>query len=160
MNCVKSDLSGYNLILISILFSFLVTGCENDTSIQKDINEIEQISNNRAEAFRQGDAAGISKYFTTDAMIMPPGTSLKIGREAIEQYYNEIFESYDRQLNSYYEEVIVSGDIAVGRGVAEVHLTSKKDGSSAFSTSKYINILEKQEDGQWMTTHDIWNSDE
>jgi ketosteroid isomerase-like protein len=28
------------------------------------------------------------------------------------------------------------------------------------STAKYLNILEKQSDGTWKTTHDIWNGNE
>jgi ketosteroid isomerase-like protein len=28
------------------------------------------------------------------------------------------------------------------------------------STAKYLNILKKQADGSWKTTHDIWNSNE
>ena len=28
------------------------------------------------------------------------------------------------------------------------------------STSKYLNILERQADGTWKTTHDIWNANE
>jgi uncharacterized protein (TIGR02246 family) len=160
MNCVKSNFPVYNFVLISVIITFLSAGCDNDSDIQKDINEIEQISNNRAEAFRLGDASGISQYFTSDGIIMPPETPFKSGREAIEKYYNEIFMNYDRELNSYYEEVIISGDMAVGRGVAEVKLISLKDGEISFSSSKYINILERQNDGTWLTTHDIWNSDQ
>jgi uncharacterized protein (TIGR02246 family) len=127
---------------------------------RSEAEAITQISNARAEAFRQGDAQGISRHFATDGMIIPPGDPVKTGREAIEAYYQEIFDNYDRELNSYYEEVVVSGSMAVGRGIAEVTVVSREDGTTTTSTSRYINILKKQQDGTWITTHDIWNSEE
>jgi uncharacterized protein (TIGR02246 family) len=132
----------------------------SDSAYQADIDAITLISNERAEAFRQGDAQGISIHFATDGMIIPPGSPVKTGREAIEAYYQEIFDNFDRELNSYYEEVLVSGRMAVGRGVAVVTVVSREDGTTTTSTSRYINVLKKQEDNTWITTHDIWNPEE
>jgi ketosteroid isomerase-like protein len=69
-------------------------------------------------------------------------------------------KAYDRDLTSYYEEVIVSGNLAVGRGVAIVELEPRGGGPAETATSKYINVLKKQDDGTWITTHDIWNPDD
>ena len=76
----------------------------------------------------------------------------------MEQYYQAIFDHYEPKLSSYYEEVEVSGDLAFGRGIAEVELRSLSNGETEISTAKYLNILKRQTDGSWKTTHDIWNS--
>lgn len=125
-----------------------------------EIATIKNISATRAQAFNEGNASGIAIYFTEDAFLMAPGGATKRGRAAIEAYYQAIFDDYLTELESGYEDVRVDGNLAYGRGFAKVKLTSKKDGSVSHSTAKYLNILEKQPDGQWLTTHDIWNSNE
>ncbi|WP_370752738.1 YybH family protein [Foetidibacter luteolus] len=63
-------------------------------------------------------------------------------------------------MESHYDEVNVSGNLAYGRGYAKVTLIPKKGGAPVVSTAKYLNILKKQPGGEWKTTHDIWNSNE
>jgi ketosteroid isomerase-like protein len=60
-------------------------------------------------------------------------------------------------LESHYEEVEVSGDLGSGRGEAKVTLVDRVTEDTTYSSSKYLNILKKQADGSWQTTHDIWN---
>ena len=89
---------------------------------------------------------------------MAPGKPASVGREAVRAYYQAIFDEYKPELDSHYEEVEVSGDLAYGRGEATVRLTPRKGGASTVATAKYLNILQRQSDGTWKTTHDIWNS--
>lgn len=119
---------------------------------------ITAISKARAEAFNQRDAAGIAQYFAEDAVLMPPGQPSRIGKQAVADYYQDIFDQYVPLLQSEYLEVDVSGDLAYGRGVATVTLKSRQGDSVIQAESEYINILKKREDGIWITTHDIWNS--
>ena len=132
----------------------------NNPSPQQDISAITAVSKARADTFNKGDAAGIAAHFTGDAFLMAPDKSTMQGREAIQAYYQAIFDQYTPGLNSYYDEVEVSGDLAYGRGFAEVVLTPRQGGEALHSTAKYINILKRQADGSWKTTHDIWNSNE
>lgn len=125
-----------------------------------EIVTIKTISATRAKAFNNGDAKGIAIYFTHDAFLMSPGGPTKRGQQAIEAYYQSIFDEYHTELESGYEDVRVDGNLAYGRGYAKVKLTRRKDGKITYSTSKYLNILEKQKDGSWLTTHDIWNGNE
>jgi len=41
-------------------------------------------------------------------------------------------------------------------GYAKVKLVPHNGGDTLASTAKDINILERQDDGSWLTTHDIW----
>jgi uncharacterized protein (TIGR02246 family) len=131
-----------------------------DTSNQADVAAITEMSSARAEAFRQGNAAGIAAHFTEDAILMAPDKSALEGRAAVESYYQSIFDEFIPDLNSHYDEVEVSGDLAYGRGFAEVILTPRTGGEPLRSTAKYLNILKRQSDGTWKTTHDIWNNNE
>lgn len=125
-----------------------------------DLAAIKAMSQARADAFNEGDAGSIAAYFTEDAVLMAPNSPKKIGPAAVAAYYQEIFDSYHTELESGYEHVTVDGDLAFGRGFAKVTLFSKSTGDTLYSTSKYLNILERQTDGSWKTTHDIWNANE
>ena len=147
------------LLAVVLFLSSIFTGCSG-TNQQKEIEAIKAVSSARAEAFNQGNATGIAEHFTQDAVLMPPGTSSMVGRDAVEAYYQTIFDEYYTELESGYKEVEVNGKLAYGRGYAKVKLTPKAGGETTSSEAEYINILKKQPDGSWKTTHDIWNSSE
>jgi uncharacterized protein (TIGR02246 family) len=155
---MRSDLK---LLFILLVLVFLI-GCNpNDKEKSSlDINTITRISGERAKAFNEGDAAGIATHFTEDAYLMAPDFPTKRGQKAIQEYYQSIFDEYETKLESGYEDVKVDGDLAYGRGFAKVWLKPKSGGEEMYSESKYLNILERQSDGTWKTTHDIWNSNE
>ena len=141
----------------------LLMGCGASSPVPKnaaDVTAIRVVSDARAEAFRQGDAAGIARHFTEDGLLMAPGAPTQQGREAVRAYYQSIFDQYHAALDSGYDEVEVGGDMAYGRGFAKVTLTPKAGGPTTTSTAKYINILKRQADGTWKNTHDIWNGNE
>jgi uncharacterized protein (TIGR02246 family) len=121
---------------------------------------IAAISAERAKAFREGNAAGIAVHFADSCVLMVPGKPVSKGTRAVEEYYRSIFNEYLTDLESRYEEVEVSGNLAYGRGEAKVTLIPRNGGDTLISTAKYLNILKKQADGVWKTTHDIWNGNE
>ncbi len=145
--------------ITAILLLFLIVACNKPTvNNTEDIQKIEEMSADRAEAFNDGDASRIASHFSDDGLLMAPGTETLIGKDAVESYYQSIFDEFETSLDSYYEEVEVSGNLAFGRGIADVMLIHKTTGDTTYSKSKYLNILKKQDAGNWITTHDIWNN--
>ncbi len=138
---------------------FLVVACNiNPDRNDKDVEQIEMMSADRAAAFNAGDASRIAAHFSEDGLLMAPDSETLVGRDAVEAYYQSIFDEFETGLDSYYEEVRVSGNLAYGRGIADVQLVHKTTGDTTYSSSKYLNILQKTETGEWVTTHDIWNT--
>lgn len=125
-----------------------------------DIAAIKALSAARAKAFSEGKSDIIAAAFTENGLLMAPGNRSQTGREAVRQYYQGIFDQYRTSLESGYDEVQVSGDLAYGIGFASVKLVPYNGGDTLRSTAKYINILRRQDDGSWLTTHDIWNENE
>lgn len=125
--------------------------------LPSEAETIKAISAARARAFNEGNAEGIAKYFAEKCFLMAPGSIAKTNPRDVKAYYQSIFDQYHTSLESGYEDVKVDGNLAYGRGFARVKLKHKVTGEETSSTSKYLNILEKQPDGTWVTTHDIWN---
>lgn len=148
--------------LLLIAMTLLFVACEQQAvrDTEEDISKIKALSAARAKAFNEGDANIIAMAFTDDGLLMAPGTKSTTGRDAVRAYYQGIFDQYKTFLESGYEDVDVSGDLAYGVGFARVKLVPHTGGDTLFSTAKYINILKRQQDGSWLTTHDIWNGNE
>lgn len=150
------------LLVVTTLLIWGLTGCEPRTTPDEsdDISKIEALSASRAKAFNEGNANDIALAFTETGLLMAPGTKSTIGREAVRKYYQGIFDQYKTFLESGYDEVKVSGDLGYGVGFAKVKLVPHSGGDTLVSTAKYINLLRRQDDGSWLTTHDIWNANE
>lgn len=151
------------LFVATIILLTICWACSGKRSGQDeatDISEIKALSAARAKAFNEGDANTIANAFTESGILMPPDMRSLIGREAVREYYQDIFDQYRTFLESGYEEVKVSADLAYGVGYAKVKLVPHSGGDTLVSSAKYINILQRQDDGSWLTTHDIWNANE
>ena len=150
------------------LLTICFTGCNrqdterapDERDVAVEITKIKNLSAARAKAFNEGNADVIAAAFTESGLLMAPDSSSRKGREAIREYYQHIFDQYNTVLESGYEEVKVSGDLGYGVGFAKVKLVPHNGGDTLLSTAKYINILQRQDDGSWLTTHDIWNANE
>lgn len=149
--------------LLAVTMMVLITGlscCDKQIAQNEadDISKIKALSSARAKAFVDGNADVIASAFTENGLLMAPDMKAMTGRQAVREYYQNIFDQYQTFLESGYEEVKVSGDVAYGVGFAKVKLIPRSSGDTLSSTAKYINILQRQKDGSWLTTHDIWNA--
>ena len=152
---VKPGIAAVMLIAISM------TCCDRATVPDGDgTADIKALSASRAKAFNEGNAEIIANAFTENGLLMAPDMTSLRGRQAVQGYYQKIFDQYKTFLESGYEEVRVSGNLAYGVGYAKVKLVPHRGGDTLLSTAKYINILQRQPDGSWLTTHDIWNANE
>ena len=151
------------LLVVTVMLLLTCLACSDKQPAQDeaaDIVKIKALSATRAKAFNEGNADAIATAFTEGGFLMAPDMKSTAGREAVRKYYQGIFDQYKTFLESGYEEVKVSGNVGYGVGFAKVKLVSHNGGDTLVSTAKYINILQRQHDGSWLTTHDIWNGNE
>jgi ketosteroid isomerase-like protein len=88
---------------VSCLLSlFCLSGCSRENQVmrsaQQDIASITAVSKARADAFNQGNAAGIAVHFTEDALLMAPDKPIQRGKAAVQSYYQHIFDEYETRL--------------------------------------------------------------
>ena len=148
-------------VTLAVILPALIS-CDQPPAVSEEADKklITDMSKARAKAFNEGNAEAIAIHFTDDAILMAPGKPAQKGRTAVQAYYQSVFNEYSTVLESHYDEVDVSGHLAYGRGSAKVTIVPKKGGKPVVSTAKYLNILKRQPDGSWKTTHDIWNASE
>lgn len=163
-----------------ILMVFVITACEpadddltmvddtmavDDTTVvaaagrefsQADRSAIESASERWAAAAAAGNWDEVASLYSEDAILMPPNAEAEEGRDAVRGHLAAFppLQSID------FDRVHIdgSGDLAYVHGTYTMTFTGP-GGQTTEDRGKYIEIWERQDDGQWRITRDIFNSD-
>jgi ketosteroid isomerase-like protein len=106
--------------------------------------------------FRNGVDAWIS-YCAEDGMLLPDGSAIVAGREAIRKYLGPRFEAPGFTLRWVPIDAYVSGDLGYTYGVWKSSRQGD-DGKPEVSYGKYVTLWRKQHNGVWRLALDIGNS--
>ena len=107
------------------------------------------------KAFNAGDAARVAALYTTDGMVLPPGSKPSKGREAIAATLSPFFAGPEKVTMTIDTTALeVHGNSAHRVGTWSI---TAADGS-VVDGGNFIEIWKKS-GGDWLLAYDIWNSD-
>ncbi|WP_461491410.1 YybH family protein [Pontibacter sp. HJ8] len=110
--------------------------------------------NDKFEAMvQQNDAKGMANLYTEDGMLLPTGSNIIQGREAITDFWQGAMKMGVKQAKLDTLEVEQYDNTAIELG----QYTLKAEGDQEIDKGKYI-VVWKKKDGQWMLQKDIFNS--
>lgn len=125
----------------------------------KDRSAIEKAKRAWVAAFKSQDWDALVDQYAQSAVLMPPDEEMKVGHEAIRTN----FETEETTSEEVFETIEINGTemLAYVQGVFRFTIQStSKESAPIQATGKYIEIWQKQSDGTWLITHDIWNADQ
>ena len=109
-----------------------------------------------SEVFGKRNFAALDQIYTSDACILPPGSPMVSGRQAIRKFWSDLVESVNAKsavLTSV--DVIPAGDGLVEIGRAAITVEPQGQAPAQMDV-KYV-VYWRQEDGRWKWHVDIWN---
>lgn len=127
----------------------------------EDVAAIRSLGTTYAEAILNGDLAATTAVYAEDAVELPPNMPAIVGKEAITANYALGFETGMTVAQFSLTSVSIDG---VG-GLAYDHSTWTWTGTPpgatepVTETGKALVIARRQEDGSWLWTLSMWNSD-
>ena len=129
-----------------------------DVEVSASKAELGQMNRDFAAALNAKDAKAAAALYAEDAVLIPPGEPLVRGREAIEEYWRGAIESGGvRDVSVETMDALSSGSLGYEAG--SFALTSNgADGSAVIERGRYIELLRREPDGRWLSTHGIWNA--
>jgi uncharacterized protein (TIGR02246 family) len=111
-----------------------------------------------AKAASAGDAAALTAFYASDAVLLPPGSPPLKGSEEIGKFFSGMTSSVSGPFELKTSAVEGRGDLAFSTGEYTATLTPKKAGKPMpTETGKYLGVMKKQPDGSWKLIYDIWN---
>ncbi|MDX1480549.1 MAG: DUF4440 domain-containing protein [Woeseiaceae bacterium] len=104
-------------------------------------------------AMNAGDVEGIAALYAENARLMPPNLEAATGKDAVRAAFGGMIDAgLSVELNAV--EHRSGGDIAYVVGTFRL-----KSGDDVVDQGKYIETWQRNADGDWLMTNDIWNSD-
>jgi len=147
------------LVLISALS---LNACSAERPVENDAPasqvELGQMNRDFAAALNAGDATAAAALYTEDAVLIPPGEPIVRGRPAIEDYWRGAIESGgSRDVSVETMDASSAGSLGYETG-SFVLTVDGPDGEPLVDRGRYVELLRRESDGTWRSTHGIWNA--
>lgn len=141
-----------------LFFTYSCTSPPEVTALDMDAvkAEISALEANFTKASNAKDVEALLAYYADDAVNMPPGEPIFVGKESIRARMERDMatDSSGNAATMQVVDVWAAGDIAVETGTYSVANTA----GEIVNTGKYMSLFEKR-DGKYVCIRDIWNSD-
>ena len=151
-----------------LLLSVLVVSCfvfspvlAVDTAQEEaDIQAIKEILVKWDDALNSGDANAILNLLTEDVILLNPDGPITEGKKACKASISADFEKRSfANSKTVVVEVRLAGDRAYSRGTWSGTITPKDGGDSFQESGRLIDIFERQPDGSWKVSCEMYSID-
>lgn len=151
--------------VIFLLVAISLFGCKQndhaslkiilDEHPQKELVDIVQLLE---DYWNSGQIESMKPYYAEKIVQMPPNQPPVIGRSELFKRWLIYQQNFIDYWEPYVEYVSVSGDLAVVRGGFMQRSVPKKGGYGVLMEAKSIQVFERNLEGNWQMTLDIWNT--
>ena len=143
-----------------VIFSLVMTGCRNQNEEGKTAtaDELSQMNRDFAAALNKKDAVAAANCYFEDATVLPPGEVPVSGRANIQKYWEGAIAAGAFNVAVTTISTGSSGDLGYETGRFQMS-TRDSTGKVTTERGKYIELLKRDKDGKWRSTHGIWNAD-
>ncbi len=109
------------------------------------------------DAINRGDAAAAAAFYTEDAKLLPAGSEMVSGRQAIQAFWQGAVEMGIRNFTLETVDLGREGDLLYEIGTYSLAI-QPEGGPVTTDRGKYVTVRQRQPDGSWKLAVDIWNS--
>ncbi|UCG87442.1 MAG: DUF4440 domain-containing protein [Gemmatimonadota bacterium] len=124
----------------------------------EDVAALRDLGTAYTEAVLAGDADAVAALYTENAIEMPPDMPSREGRAAIRAAY-AAEGGVPQAFTVTSVEIDGLGGLAFDRGTWSWTGVVAAEGEPVTLTGKYLMVVRQQQDGSWLWTTGIWNSD-
>jgi uncharacterized protein (TIGR02246 family) len=133
---------------------------ENASNTQPVERTLRDLDARWSKAAAAKDLEQTVAYYSEDAVVLPPNATGAATKEAIRNVWKDVLAAPGLVITWKPIKVKLgsSGDMAWVSGTYEL-MMNDPSGKAANDRGKYLEVWEKQRDGNWKCAADIWNSD-
>jgi len=147
-------------LLAAALAATLAQACstEQQPSFADDLAAITAFNERYLKSINEEDIAALSALTTDGHVMLPPNREPVVGKAANDAMNGGAFERYDFSETWRPVETVVDGDLGFQRGTFTVIATPKDDGDRLEVNGSFLRIYQRQPNGEWRMTRDMFNS--
>lgn len=149
-------------LYILLTLAIAITSCKKDNDsdsidLQKESDAIKNlVSDSYSNALKNSNATAVAAAFTTDGVVMGPGSPTASGSAQLKSTYEGIFASVGLNLNFNIDEVIVGQNYGFVRSTSAGTATVKASGASFAEENRELFVVKKIS-GEWKIARYIYN---
>ena len=121
---------------------------------------IQKINDEFDTASNAGDIDKVVSLFTDDAVRIPATGPALVGKEAIRDWFQQIFDQYTLNQKNVLVDFKVSGELLFYRGTYTTTNTPKEGGEPLQLNGDFFVVMQKQSDGSWKTICNGWSNEQ
>ncbi|HLG16047.1 MAG TPA: SgcJ/EcaC family oxidoreductase [Blastocatellia bacterium] len=123
-----------------------------------DVAAINAFYGQWAQALATRGAEGYVSFFADDGALLPPDGPAIEGKEAIRKWIQKVLEDFEiKDARLEMGPPRVSNGWAVRRFTISGLSVPRKGGESKRFNNKYLDVIQKQPDGQWKFLYRMWS---
>ena len=148
-------------IAVLIIIVFSATACMETPKEQTSatVEELGQMNRDFAKALVAKDAAAAASVYDENASLLPPNEAIITGRENIQAYWQGLIDA--RLVDAKVKTIDAKRDGDLGYEIGTFELKIQlEDGTIIIDKGKYTEILERNEDGYWISLYGMWSANE
>lgn len=152
------------LCLLLCLPIAALAGCQRAEPPQKpsfaeDLSAIMQFNDKYLGSINTEDIKTLSSLTDEGHIMLAPNRLPIVGKAANDAANGAAFEKFDFDESWTPEETVISGDLAYQRGTFTTSSMPRGGGEKRTVSGAFLRIYQRQPDGQWRMTRDMFNTD-
>lgn len=102
----------------------------------------------------------VSGYYTSDAIVMNPGSAVAKGSDAIRSSLTDMYKTMTMRVHFQRSDMVASDSVVSDHGTYQLEIRDKNDSSKVFMSDhgNYVTTFVKR-NGQWRSIYDIATSE-
>ncbi|HUF29251.1 MAG TPA: DUF4440 domain-containing protein [Gemmatimonadaceae bacterium] len=125
---------------------------------EADVAAVNTLREREVAAAEAGDVATLIELRTDGFVSMPPDQPPVRGKEAVREFFRGMFAQVELEETVVSEAVVLADDLAYDRGTFTGTVRPKTGGEAMPIDGKYLWILERQADGSWRYSVQMWSN--
>jgi ketosteroid isomerase-like protein len=140
--------------------ALLCVGCGQPAqpTFADDLAQITAFNERYLQSINEENIAALSDLTTDDHVMLPPNSEPVVGKSANDAMNGGAFERYDFRETWSPVETVIDGNLAFQRGTFTTIATPKGEGDRLEVAGSFMRIYQRQPDGEWRMTRDMFNS--
>jgi ketosteroid isomerase-like protein len=127
-------------------------------TFEEDLAQITAFNERYLQSINEEDIAALSSLTTDGHVMLPPNREPVVGKSANDAMNGGAFERYDFSETWTPVETVIDGNLAFQRGTFTTIATPRGEGDRLEVSGSFMRIYQRQPNGEWRMTRDMFNS--